>query len=177
MNNHVVLVDENDKVIRIEDKEKAHELKGLLHRAYLVTLFDIEGRVMLARRSEKKQLWAGYWDGTVASHPTIDETYISSAKKRILFELGAEVSDIEYISKFRYYAEDKTNGSEHEICALLTGIVSPYEINPNPDEISETRFMTAKELKEDFMKDSDIYCPWFKIALSYTEKDVRNRNV
>ncbi len=169
--NHVVLVDEDDQVVRIEDKRKAHELKGLLHRAYLVMLFDWEGRVLLARRSEKKELWGGYWDGTVASHPQLGETYIDSARKRILYELGTKSPNLEYISKFRYFAEDGSNGSEHEICAILTGIIHPFEISLNLDEISEIKFMTAGELKEDIQKNEETYCPWFKIALMYGERN------
>ena len=56
----------------------------------------------------EKEVWPGYLDGTVASHLQEQElmtekNYIRAAEKRILFELGAEASSLEFVSQFKYY--------------------------------------------------------------------------
>ena len=115
------MIDDYDRVIGIENTKKAHDLKGILQGGYLVTLFErYNGNIVIAQRNANKKLWPGYWDGTVASHIRLQsnelpEDYMSSAKERILYELGEEAVHLKYISKFRYYAGDSTRGLEHEI--------------------------------------------------------------
>src|SRR5574340_1522629 len=114
----IVTVDELDNVIGTEDKEKCHDGEGILHRAFLAMVFDASGNLILAKRSEKKRLWPGFWDGTVASHLFSDEDYAGASKRRLLEELGLETNSVKYLFKFRYKVGYKNIGTEHEICAV-----------------------------------------------------------
>ena len=170
---YVLLVDDYDRLVGIKNTKKAHDLKRILHRGYLVTLFERHnGNMVIAQRNANKDIWPGYWDGTVASHLRLQsneqpEDYMSSAKDRILYELGAEALHLKYLSKFRYYTGDSTKGLEQEICALFTGFINTSEIKPNPEEVSDIKLMSPAELMKDMKKNVDIYCPWFKAALLY----------
>ena len=77
---YVILVDNNDNPIGLEEKVKCHLPNGKLHRAFTALIFDNKGRLVLTKRSSSKMLWPGDWDGTVASHPRENETFISSAE-------------------------------------------------------------------------------------------------
>ena len=159
----ILKVDENDNVIGEEDKEVCHKGEGILHRAYLLIIMNSNNQILLTKRSSKKMLWDGFWDGSVASHPHKGESYEEAAKKRCKEELGADCKP-KYLFKFMYAVPYKDVGSERELCAVLVA-KGVDEVKPDPDEISEHKFVSMEELKEDIKKNKDIYCPWFLIAL------------
>jgi isopentenyl-diphosphate delta-isomerase len=164
---YVILVDSNDNPIGLEEKVKCHLPKGKLHRAFTALLFDNEGRLVLTKRSSSKMLWPGDWDGTVASHPRENETYISSAERRMPEEIGIKCK-FDYLFKFEYHVPYKDVGSENEICGTLLGVIeNSSKFNLVKDEISETKWITPTELINELKKNPEIYCPWMIIALYF----------
>ena len=162
---YVVLVDEKDNKIGLEEKVKCHLPNGKLHRAFTALLFDANGKLVVTKRSSTKMLWPGDWDGTFASHPRETETYVTSAERRVPEELGI-LCKMDYLMKFEYHIPYKDIGSENEICGTLIGLVdnlSNLKIIEN--EISEVRYISANELKQDLKENPEIYCPWMLIAL------------
>ena len=162
---YVVLVDEKDNKIGLEEKIKCHLPNGKLHRAFTALLFDANGKLVVTKRSSTKMLWPGDWDGTFASHPRETETYVTSAERRVPEELGI-LCKMDYLMKFEYHIPYKDIGSENEICGTLIGLVdnlSNLKIIEN--EISEIKYISANELKQDLKENPEIYCPWMLIAL------------
>ena len=172
MDEYVILVDENDNPIGKEDKVKCHLPNGILHRAFTALIFNEEGKLLLTKRSDKKMLWPGYWDGTVASHPRESETYVSSAERRMPEEIGI-VCKMNYMNKFEYHVPYKDVGSENEICGTLIGIVDDFdETCLIKDEISEIKWIDPDELKNELEQNMDVYCPWMVIALYFLDRSI-----
>jgi isopentenyl-diphosphate delta-isomerase len=115
----IVVVNEKDHFIREEERETCHDGDGILHRGFLVTLFNMTGELWLAQRSEQKRLWPGTWDGTVASHVIKGENYVQAAKRRLKQGVSISSGTLEYLFKFQYKARYKDIGTEHEICAVM----------------------------------------------------------
>lgn len=161
----LILVDKNDNPIGLEEKMKCHLPNGKLHRAFTALLFDKEGKLVLTRRSPSKMLWPGDWDGTVASHPRKNETYISSAERRMPEEIGISCK-FDYLFKFEYHVPYKNIGSENEICGTLLGLIeNSCKFNLVENEISEIKWTSPKQLMDELQKNPEIYCPWMIIAL------------
>ena len=161
----VILVDENDNPIGLEEKVKCHLPNGKLHRAFTALLFDKHGRLVLTKRSASKMLWPRDWDGTVASHPRENETYVSSAERRIPEEIGMTCK-FDYLFKFEYHVPYKKIGSENEICGtLIAEIDDESNFKLVKDEISEVKMVTPDELSNELKNNSKNYCPWMIIAL------------
>ena len=172
MEEYVILVDQNDNPIGKEDKVKCHLPNGKLHRAFTALIFNGEGKLLLTKRSDKKMLWPGYWDGTVASHPRESETYVSSAERRMPEEIGI-VCKMNYMNKFEYHVPYKDIGSENEICGTLIGIVDDFdETCLIKDEISEIKWIDPDELKNELEQNMDVYCPWMVIALYFLDRSI-----
>ena len=172
MDEYVILVDENDNPIGKEDKVKCHLPNGKLHRAFTALIFNGEGKLLLTKRSDKKMLWPGYWDGTVASHPRESETYVSSAERRMPEEVGI-VCKMNYMNKFEYHVPYKDIGSENEICGTLIGTIDSFdESSMIKDEISEIKWINPDELKNELEQNRDTYCPWMVIALYFLDRSI-----
>lgn len=162
---HVILVDHNDNKIGLEEKVKCHLPNGKLHRAFTALLFDKNGKLVITKRSPTKMLWPGDWDGTFASHPRENETYISSVVRRMPEELGIQC-DVDYLMKFEYHVPYKDIGSENEICGTLVGIIDNLlNFKVIDEEISDVKVVSADELKQELEKNPEIYCPWMLVAL------------
>lgn len=164
----IVIVDDHDVVIGEEEKDKCHDGAGLLHRGFLAMVFNDSGEILLTRRSDKKRLWPGYWDGSVASHVFKGEDYIQASQRRLQEELGFKTGSIEYAFKFRYKAAYGNIGTEHEICAvtIIRGI-GFKAIFPNNSEISEVRYADLKKLIEEIRGNGTNYTPWLILALEH----------
>lgn len=169
----VILVDKYDNKIGLEEKVKCHQPNGLLHRAFTALLFDLDGRLVLTRRSSQKMLWPDDWDGTFASHPRESETFVSSGERRMPEELGipAPPTGLDYLHKFEYHIPYKDIGSENEICATLIGVIDrDTKLKTIQGEIDEIRWITAADLVTELKKNPLIYCPWMLIALQLLDR-------
>ena len=172
MDEYVILVDQNDNPIGKEEKVKCHLPNGKLHRAFTALIFNNEGKLLLTKRSDKKMLWPGYWDGTVASHPRESETYVSSAERRMPEEIGFSCK-MNYVNKFEYHVPYKDIGSENEICGTLIGTIDSFdESSLIKDEISEIKWISSDELKNELEQNMDVYCPWMVIALYFLDRSI-----
>ena len=167
-----MLVDDNDKELGLDTRENCHKGMGRRHRAFVVFLFDNQGRMLLQRRSMKKKLWPAFWDVSVTSHVYKGETYEGAGIRRSKQELNVVVKKLDRKLDYTYFAKFG-DYCENEFCVLLTGKLEA-PARPNPDEIMETKLVTMKELGDDVKKNPDRYTPWFKIAYDmYTKQGAR----
>ena len=160
----VILVDENDQPVGIDDKLKAHQNGGRLHRAFSVFVFNSAGEMLLQRRSLRKYHFGGLWTNACCSHPDPGQPLERAARTRLSDEFGFDVPLDEAFS-FTYRATDAASGlTEHEFDHVLIGRFDGQP-HPNPDEIGEWRWAAPDELRRDLERHPQDYTPWFKIAL------------
>lgn len=175
MSDYIMLVNKNDDVIGLEEKNRCHLPNGKLHRAFTSCLFNDEGKLLLTKRSNYKMLWPNCWDGTVASHPKDSENYINAAERRVNEEINASCK-LKYLFKFEYHVLYDKIGSENEMCGVLIGNINSCT-NYNQDEISEIKWVGPDELNHELQNNIENYCPWMIIALYLLFFSQRNKNI
>ena len=156
----VILVDENDQKIGLMPKQEAH-LKGVLHRAFSVFIFNNKNELMLQQRALHKYHTPGLWANTCCSHQRDGESSIEAGKRRLFEEMGF-TADIKETTSFIYKAPFDNGLTEHELDHILVG---NFEGEPaiNPEEVASWKWMDLEEVKQDIKTNPDIYTPWFKI--------------
>ncbi|WBV52689.1 isopentenyl-diphosphate Delta-isomerase [Chryseobacterium gambrini] len=162
MEEFVVLVNPEDKVLGLMEKQQAH-INGLLHRAFSVFLFNSSGEMLLQKRASGKYHSPLKWTNAVCSHPRSEETYLEGAKRRVKEELGI---DVELSEKFNFiYKADVGNGLwEHELDHVFTGTFEG-EFYLNKDEVEEVRYISLENLNNEISESPDHFTEWFKIIL------------
>ncbi len=156
----LILVDSDDKEIGYASKADAHDGGGILHRAFSVFLFNDAGELLLQKRAPLKRLWGGYWSNSCCSHPRRGESLAVATSRRLLDELNFDAR-LEHVYQFCYEAGFGDAGSENELCHVYLGRAS-QAIRPNESEISSIRFISAKDLANEFEQRPDSFTPWFK---------------
>jgi len=168
--------------------------RGILHRAFSVFLFNKEGKLLLQQRAADKITFPNVWTNTCCSHPLygFDPTEVDTpldvalgrvpgvkraAVRKLDHELGIRPGDVpvesmKFLTRMHYWAADvvthgkKSPWGEHEIDYILFAQVDDVEINANPEEVQDTKWVTFQELKN-MMKPSSglLWSPWFRIIV------------
>ncbi len=163
----VVLVDEQDHELGTAEIVAAHTGNGQLHRAFSVYVFRRRGsEILIQKRSSKKMLWAGIWANSCCSHPFTTEDAHAAGTRRLQEELGFQCP-LTAVGTFVYRAEDPSGkGVEHEHVTLLVGHADENtQVNPNPDEVAEWKWIRVADLLLEFDQNPAEYAPWFHQGL------------
>jgi len=160
----LILVDGQDQAIGTLSKAACHDGSGVLHRAFSVFLLDQDNRLLVQQRAASKRLWPMFWANSCCSHPRAGETLAVATSRRIKEELGLS-SALYFAYRFEYQASFHGLGAEHELCSVYLGRADPAELDPNPNEIAATNWLTLSEVDE-LMASADVdesVAPWFQL--------------
>lgn len=156
----VILVDENDNQIGLMEKIEAHE-KALLHRAFSVFVYNNNNELMIQQRALHKYHSPGLWTNTCCSHQREGENNIEAGKRRLFEEMGFS-TELEETISFIYKAPFDNGLTEHEYDHILVGKYN-QDPQPNPEEVSDWKWIGLDKLKQDIELNPSHYTEWFKI--------------
>nr|AIK21782.1 isopentenyl diphosphate isomerase 2 [Panax notoginseng] len=183
-----ILVDENDRVVGHDTKYNCHlmekiESENLLHRAFSVFLFNSKYELLLQQRSATKVTFPLVWTNTCCSHPLYRESELieenalgtrNAAQRKLLDELGIPAEDVPVdqfmpLGRMLYKAPSDGKWGEHELDYLLF-IVRDVNVDPNPDEVADIKYVNQDQLKEllrkaDTGEDGLKLSPWFRLVV------------
>lgn len=170
----LIVVDAEDRILDTRSKGDCHDGDGILHRAFSLFLFDADGRLLIQRRAADKRLWPLYWANSCCSHPRAGEETDEAAERRLEEELGIK-SELEYLYKFQYQARFEDKGSENELCRVYIGRVNAAELNPNPLEIAEWRFLSVPGVDALIADEGAAVTPWFRMEWRRLRAEFQDR--
>lgn len=159
----VILVDEADREVGLCEKQDAH-LRGLLHRAVSVFLFDAEGRLLVQRRAATKYHSGGQWSNTACTHPRVGESLHDAALRAVREELGGTPAGVVPAFPFTYRADVGGGLVEHEYDHVFVGD-GIDGLAPVPDEVDGVAWRDPRELHAELQDDPMRFTPWFRLLL------------
>ena len=147
------------------EKIEAH-VKGLHHLALSVFVFD-GPRLLIQRRAFGKYHCGGQWANTCCTHPHMGEDIKQAAKRRLKEELGFSLP-IEERLIVEYSADVGGGLWERERVHMFRAEASAIdlEIDLNPDEVCETKWVTGDELRAEMGAKPADFTPWFRIYVN-----------
>lgn len=119
------LVDLDDRVIGTVRRGDAHRNPALVHRSVQVLVFSSDGRLLLQRRSQRKDLFPGYYCASASGHVAAGEDYESTAERELEEELGIAAS-LSLLEKVLVRTEPETEITE----IFATCNDGPYIFHP-----------------------------------------------
>ncbi|MBI2722107.1 MAG: isopentenyl-diphosphate Delta-isomerase [Bacteroidetes bacterium] len=157
----VILVNEFDVETGTSEKLNAH-LSGQLHRALSVFIFNSDKKMLLQRRAISKYHSGGLWSNACCSHPRPGEDILAAAVRRLTEELGIKHCELHYGFNFIYKANLDNHIIEHELDHVFFG-KSDEHPKPNPEEVSEYKYLSLEELYSELFHHPQNYTFWFKL--------------
>ena len=175
MNEELILVDLDNRIVGYDEKSACHTIRPHLHRAFSVFLFRPDGTVLLQKRSHKKLLWPLSWSNACCSHPRRDESTIERATSRVHEELGV-TAPLQSLYSFVYRAEYLDVGIEEEHCEVFLGYLKEGESlvtsTVNTDEVAEIVFVSPAKLSEWIHREPQLFTPWCILEWAYIASSV-----
>ena len=161
--NKVILVNEKDQVVGEMEKLEAH-LRGLLHRAFSVFVFNDKNELLLQKRALGKYHSEGLWTNTCCSHPEPKETILAAGKRRLKEEMNYSC-DLKEGFSFIYKVDFENGLSEHELDHVIIGYSNENPIL-NPEEASDFKWLSIEEIEKQIEKNKDEFTFWFVLILT-----------
>ncbi|HEY0519458.1 MAG TPA: NUDIX domain-containing protein [Ilumatobacteraceae bacterium] len=135
----VDIVDDDDNVSATVTRSEMRA-RRLQHRSVGVVVMSTDGRLLIHRRSDSKDIWPGWWDIAAGGVVASGESYDDAARRELSEELGIADAPIEHVGASRYVGDDLA-----EICHCYR-IVHDGPFTFADGEITEARWVTFDEL-------------------------------
>lgn len=156
----VILLSEDGQPIGSCPKEEVHTALTPLHQAFSCHVFNIEGQVLVTRRSLAKITWPGVWTNSFCGHPQPGEEIDVAIKRHAQHELGLSIKDLKpALPEFRYRAVDASGIVENEICPVYTAVID-RTLQSNPDEVMDYQWVEPAALGESVRNTPWAFSPW-----------------
>ena len=136
-----IVVDENDNILDYRTRYECHHDKSLIHRVTDIALFNKDGKLLLQKRSQQKDLFPGYYTLSASGHVSKGEDYLQSAIRELEEELGITNVELTMIGTVIVESE-----YEKEMVAVFTGNHNgPFQYPA--DEVESVQFFSSDEIK------------------------------
>ncbi|RDA89016.1 hypothetical protein CP532_0619 [Ophiocordyceps camponoti-leonardi (nom. inval.)] len=187
MSEMCIVVDYDDKPIGSLSKKSCHLMtnvnEGLIHRAFSVILFNEKNELLLQQRASEKITFPNLWSNTCCSHPlairgetgstltTAIEGARRAAQRKLEHELGiskeqATLDKFNFLTRMYYKAASDGIWGEHEITYIFI-IKANVNLNLNKNEVQNTAYVSADELKRRLEESPDEFTPWFRLFCKF----------
>ncbi|MFZ4718997.1 MAG: NUDIX hydrolase [Ilumatobacteraceae bacterium] len=136
----VDIVDADDRVVRTVTRAEMRAQR-LLHRAVSIAVLSSDGRLLVHRRADTKDVWPGMWDIAAGGVVGAGETYDVAARRELAEELGVEADQLVDLGGGRF---------EDDAVALLgRGYLCTHDgpFTFTDGEIAEVRWVDRADLE------------------------------
>ena len=171
MNEHVILVDEQNNELGFMEKMEAHK-EGRMHRAISVFIFNENHELLLQKRADHKYHSGGLWTNTCCTHPRPGESTAEASKRRLFEEMGLE-AELTLIHQFTYCTPFDNGLIENEYDHVYVGVTNKKPVL-NPDEASDFKYEDLNCLSMMIEDKPEEYTSWFKICFKEVKSIVLN---
>lgn len=135
----VDLIDEHDRAVGVVTRAEMRT-RRLLHRAVSIAVFSSEGRLLVHRRADTKDIWPSYWDIAAGGVVAAGESYSAAAERELAEELGVRDVPLHHLGSGRY-TDEAVDEIAHCYRCTCNG---PFEFADG--EVAEVRWVDSTEL-------------------------------
>lgn len=136
------MVDDDDRVIDTVPRAEMRR-RNLQHRSVGIAVLGTDGRLLVHRRADDKDVWPGRWDLAVGGVVSAGEDYATAAVREVGEELGIhDAVELRLLGSGRY-ADDDVTALVHCYVIVHDG---PFHFDDG--EVVEVRWVDRASLNE-----------------------------
>lgn len=141
MDEMLTQVTDRDEVLGPIPRRLVHGNPELIHRSVHILVLHPDGRLLLQKRSLRKDTQPGKWDTSVGGHVGFGQSYEEAARRESEEELGMVPEDLVFL----YPSRIRNEVESENIHTFLHVSAGPFR--PEPGEIDELRFWRRGEIE------------------------------
>jgi isopentenyldiphosphate isomerase len=143
----VEVLDEDGHVIDVVSRAQMRR-QNLRHRAVFVAVQGGDGRLLVHRRSEAKDVWPGWWDLAVGGVVAVGEAWADAAVRELAEEVGVTGVVPEPLG-----GDHRYDDADVRLVGRVYRVVHDGPFTFADGEVVEARFVTRDELDEHLGRD------------------------
>lgn len=163
---------------KISSRKEVHQ-NGYWHRAIIVAIVNEDNKILIQKRSSKKEKFPGLWDLSVAGHVPFSQDSVSCAASEIMEEVGymlkktVNVKDFRFMTSFRNQISLSDTFIENQFYDFFVynANINLEDLEIQKDEVEEVRYATVFEIKT--MIEKGLFHPrneWLSVIYSFITK-------
>ena len=135
----VDIVDDDDRVIATVTRAEMRAGR-LQHRCVSIAVVGSDGRLLVHRRADDKDVWPGMWDIAAGGVVAVGEGYDAAAVRELAEELGVHAERLEHLGEGRF--------RDDAVALIGRGYLAVHDgpFTFTDGEIAEVRWVTRDEL-------------------------------
>jgi isopentenyl-diphosphate delta-isomerase type 1 len=153
------IVDENDNVIGKATRRECHSNNKIIHRGVHVNFIN-GNRILLQKRSKKKDVDSGKFDSSVGGHTSYGETYKQTAIRETKEELGINIKEKNLIPIGKTFHNIKKEREIDMNFIVKTNLI-PDKIKFNTNEVSDVFYIDVEKVKKMLRDDKNQFTKCF----------------
>jgi len=168
----IVLVSEAGEPIGSTPKLASHHAHTPLHRGFSVYIFNDRGQILVTQRALTKKVWPSVWTNSCCGHPMPGESTPEAIKRRVSYELGMTVDNLQSIlPNYRYTTPPYQGIIENEVCPVYFARSNDTP-DPNPEQVEDYKWLSWEEFRTEASNDQgDTWSWWCKDQLKQLPSD------
>ncbi|MDO8364293.1 MAG: NUDIX domain-containing protein [Actinomycetota bacterium] len=137
----VDIVDDDDRVVATVPRGQMRAQR-LQHRAVSIAVLSTDGRLLVHRRADTKDVWPGMWDMAAGGVVAAGETYEAAARRELAEELGVVAGELVSLGEGRF--------ADEAVALIGRGylVVHDGPFTFTDGEIAEVRWVDGTQLTE-----------------------------
>jgi isopentenyldiphosphate isomerase len=135
-------VDKDGKVIGKISRTEAHSGTMKLHPVVHAHFFNLNGDILLQKRSMNKNIQPGKWDTAVGGHISFGEIIEDALVRETQEELGIQDIKFEFITKYFWQSD-----IESELIFVFIAFINDIYFIPN-NEVDEVKFWSKVKIEK-----------------------------
>jgi isopentenyldiphosphate isomerase len=136
----IEIVDKDSTVIGAAPRCKVHGRNHWIHRVVHVLVFDLQGRILLQKRSLSKRVAPGKWDTSVGGHVDFGEAVEEALYREMDEELGIRPQMLQYIYSYTHHNDFESELVSTYICR------HDGDVAFNKEEIDAVKYWDIPEI-------------------------------
>jgi isopentenyldiphosphate isomerase len=143
----VEVLDEDGRVVDVVTRAQMRR-QNLRHRAVFVAVQSADGRLLVHRRSEAKDLWPGWWDIAVGGVVAAGEAWVEAAVRELAEEVG-----ISGVTPEPLGGDQRYDDADVRLVGRVYRVMYDGPFTFADGEVVEARFVTRDELDDRRQRD------------------------
>ena len=136
----VDVIDDDDQVVATLTRAEMRAGR-LMHRAVFIAVVHPDGRVLVHRRSDDKDVWPGWWDLAVGGVVAAGEDYDAAARRELAEEIGLVGVEPECVGGGRFVDESVA------LLGRCYRVIAPGPFTFDDGEVVEAKWLSLDEVR------------------------------